>query len=189
METKARIISSFLFFTFLCLSGAALAYHGPMGDADGKTGRRGIPLSDAERKAWGENRLEEMAVMLDLSTEQKQQLATLEQQHKAQRQQLRDKIRAGRDQLHERRLTEPFNEAEFRVLAENHARLNVEMMVLSAKYHHQKMELLTPEQREKANKLRVLHMERKQPKADKFQGDESVPAYGKCRMNRDCPNR
>ena len=116
----------------------------------------GAPMTYEQHQQRASQRLERMAVVLDLTADQKQQLADLfDQQWKA-HQALRDKMLAGRAEMNSYRSADTFNEAEFRAIAQKQADLRTEMMVQRAKMQQAVSSILTPEQRVKADQLKEM---------------------------------
>lgn len=114
------------------------------------------PMTYEQHQQRSGQRLERMAVVLDLSADQKQQLADLfDQQWKA-HQTLREKMLAGRTEMNAYRSGDKFNEDEFRAIAQKQAELRTEMMVQRAKMQQAVDSILTPAQREKADQLREM---------------------------------
>ena len=126
------------------------------GDCD-RRGGEGMNYEQHEERM--ENRLERMAVILDLSEKQQDQLEELHEKHWQDRQAMRAEMQASRDELHEYKLGKDFDEQEFRTKAQKHADLKTEMMVQKAKHKQETMAVLSPEQQEKAEKLRAMRGE------------------------------
>jgi Spy/CpxP family protein refolding chaperone len=105
-------------------------------------------------QSW-KNRQGRVAAELDLSDEQQDRIETIREEE-------RDTIRALRDKMHDyqeqlRELTDEgtFDEGAIRKIAEEKARIQVEMSVAKAKMHSQIKEVMTPEQQELAAKFRT----------------------------------
>jgi protein CpxP len=72
---------------------------------------------------------------------------------------MRTEMEASRKTLREYKQGNNFDESEFRAIAQKHADLKTEMMVQQAKTKQQIFAVLTPEQRQKAEKLRGMRGE------------------------------
>jgi protein CpxP len=172
---KAPIIFTLL-IGILLFSGTAFAWPGGHGNkcCDDNYGNRTAGMTYEQHEERMKNRMEKMGIILDLTEQQKNQLKDLFAKKWQERQPLRAKLQESRDELHKYKFGEKFNEAEFRIKAQKHAELKTEMMVNHAKIKQLICTILTPEQRQKAEKLRNL------------QGEGF---YGKHRGDRDCDDR
>lgn len=156
--TKLLTMTAIL-FAFLFSSSLALAWSGHQGGKGSYQGQRDCCQMKTEYHAEKSgDRLERMAVVLDLSAEQQEQLEGLQQQRQESRREMREKIRASRQELQQFRHSENFDLAEFRARAEKHAALKAEMMVQRANRQQQFQAMLTPAQRDKAEQLRTLQL-------------------------------
>lgn len=153
---KTATITTLLLAT-LMITSSAFAWPGYRdGKGSGDCNRREGRMNYEQHVDRMVNRLERMAVILDLSAEQKTTLEELNSKHFQDRQVLRSKMEKGRDELQAYRFSDKFDEKEFRALAQQHADLKTEMMVQGAKHRQDILAVLTPEQREKADKLREM---------------------------------
>ena len=101
-------------------------------------------------------RLALMAEILNLTEKQKTQIAAI---HKEERQNiapLREKMRETRQQLREAANAQPFDEAKVRALAASQADIKTELTVSRLRAKNRVSAILTPEQRELAEKIRPL---------------------------------
>ena len=98
--------------------------------------------------------LNRMAKDLGLTADQKKQIGDLLSAERKQNYPTLKKLADGRKQLDKAAEATTFDEAGVKTLAANQAVLLQRMMVARAWTHHQINALLTPEQREKAAKLR-----------------------------------
>lgn len=154
--TKQLTMTAVL-ITFLFSSSLALAWPGHQGGKGHYQGKRDCKQVKTEQCAERKgNRLERMAVVLDLSAEQREQLEALQQQRQESRREMHEKIRDSRQELQQYRHSEDFELEEFRARAEKHAALKAEMMVQRAAQQQQRQAVLTPAQRDKAEQLRTL---------------------------------
>lgn len=110
----------------------------------------------------GQRFLDRMAKELSLSADQKKQIGAIFAAEREQNGPTMKKLADGRRQLHEAAESETFDEAAVKALAANQAAFMQEMMVSRARTHNQIHALLTPEQREKAAKLREKMKHRRQ---------------------------
>ncbi|WP_051689630.1 Spy/CpxP family protein refolding chaperone [Pelobacter seleniigenes] len=157
---KKQLMIPTLLMALLFTAGSAFAWGGGYGRNCSGPGARGAgmgaPMTYEQHQQRASQRLERMAVVLDLTADQKQQLADLfDQQWKA-HQALRDKMLAGRAEMNSYRSADTFNEAEFRAIAQKQADLRTEMMVQRAKMQQAVSSILTPEQRVKADQLKEM---------------------------------
>jgi periplasmic protein CpxP/Spy len=134
------------------LASKALAFRG---DGDGRPGHsRGFPAEQHR------GRMEAMAQVLDLTTDQQQQikaiLATIREANRPIREQLQDNKRAMRTVAK----TEPLNREAIRSLAIEGGKLRAELMISRVATRKQIDALLTPEQRELKEKIRPLLKQR-----------------------------
>ncbi|MBN1957067.1 MAG: Spy/CpxP family protein refolding chaperone [Desulfuromonadales bacterium] len=158
---KKLTTTSALLITVLFVATSAFAWPGHSGGkrySDCDRGGKGMSYEQHEERI--ENRLDRMAVILDLSEKQKDQIEDLHEKHWQERQAMRAEMQASRDELREDKFDRDFNEKEFRAKAEKHAQLKTEMMVQKAKHKQDIMAVLTPEQQEKAAKLWDMRGER-----------------------------
>ena len=142
----------------LLITGSfALAVPGSrgMGNCSGY-GPRGAAMTYEQHKVQMENRLERMGVVLDLSDTQKNELRNLFDQQWKEHQAQRNEMQSGRNTLRSAGWNKDFNEKEFRAQVQKYADLRTEMMVQRAKIRQQVFAVLTPEQQQKAEKLRSL---------------------------------
>lgn len=123
------------------------------GPGDGGCGRGHGGMAFEQHQERVDRRIEMMTAVLDLNESQKAQMETLLDQQWQDHQKLREQMQAARDEMHQARLADPFNEAEFRSKAAKQAELKTEMMVEQEKMRQQLHAILTPEQQEKADKL------------------------------------
>ncbi len=160
---QKHTILSVLVAGMLLLGGAAFAWQGEgkVMDGDGFRGCRGKGVNQEQQQERRAERLDKMAIMLDLTAEQKQQVETLFAAQGEKRQELQVKMKASQEELHMYRDAKEYDEATFRAKAQNHADLKVEMMVQHASSKQQLLEILTPKQQEKAEVLKEMRGERK----------------------------
>jgi len=100
--------------------------------------------------------MEFMGKRLGLSDDQKAQIKEIFAAEKTAAEPLRKALDEGRQKLHQIAKTLPFDESAFRAQAAALEPTRLDMMVLRAKTHSQVQAVLTPEQRDKAEKLREM---------------------------------
>ena len=169
---KTTIIPALL-ITLLLSAGTSFAWPGGHGkrNCDNLCNRQGQGMTAERHEERMTNRLETMAVILDLTEEQQKKIEALTEKQWQDRQAMRAEMQASREDLRAYQQGTEFNESEFRAKAQKQADLKTEMMVQHAKTRQQLLAVLTPEQQQKAEKLRAIH-------ADGFFGEQ----HG----NRDC---
>ena len=155
---KTTIIPALLIGILLSGGAAFAGGHGKK-NCDDSCSRQGQGMTYEQHEDRMENRLEKMAVILDLTDQQKGQLETLFEKKWQDRQSMRAEMQASREDLRAYKQGKEFNEADFRAKAQKHADLKTEMMVQKAKTKQQVLAVLTPEQQQKAEKLRGIHGE------------------------------
>ena len=155
---KKTVIIPTLLIGVLLAAGTAFAWPGSHGKkgCDGSYGQRGQGMTQEQHQERMGERLEKMGVILDLTDQQQEQLKGLLDQQWQDHQSMRTKMQAGQENLREDKQGKKFNEAEFRAKAQKRADLHTEMMVQRAKTRQQVLAVLTPEQQQKAEKLREM---------------------------------
>ncbi|PLX99546.1 MAG: hypothetical protein C0622_10255 [Desulfuromonas sp.] len=155
---KISTVSAILMATLLT---TATAFAWPGGQMMG--GQRGAGVGcqsagpdSAMQLERMENRVERLAVILDLSEAQQTKLEELQKKHFEQRDALRTEMQKSRDAMLGYRLNDKFDEKEFRALAQKKADLQVEMMVQGPKHRAEMLAVLTPDQQAKAEKLQDM---------------------------------
>jgi Spy/CpxP family protein refolding chaperone len=98
-----------------------------------------------------------MAQRLDMTEEQKAQLRGVLDAARPEADRLADAMVANRQAMKAFRETETFSEAEVRAIADQRGELVADMTVLYARVHAQIKEILTPEQLERFEKMRMGH--------------------------------
>lgn len=155
---KRTTVATMLIVSFLLAGTQAFGWPGGQGPRGGQDcGQRpGLRMNDEQHQQRQEQQFEKMAIILDLTESQKQELQTLREKQQQQQQTRRAEMQASREKLHSAATGSDFNEAEFRTIAQQHANLKTEMMVEGAKSRRQMMAVLSPEQQQKAEELRDL---------------------------------
>lgn len=155
---KSTIIPALLIGVLLS-SGTAFAWPGGNSkkNCNDSCDRKGQGMTSEQHEDRMENRLEKMAVILDLTEKQKEQLEDLHEKNWQDRQVMRAEMKASRESLREYKQGKEFNESEFRAIAQKHADLKTEMMVQRAQSKQQIFAVLTPEQQQKAEQLKDMH--------------------------------
>jgi Spy/CpxP family protein refolding chaperone len=131
------------------LSGSAVAVEKRAGDG---------PATYDMRK---ERHFDRMAEALDLTPEQREQIKAIRAAEQEKVEPLRQQMQEGREQLRAVAEQQPFDEAAVRTLAAGQAEIRTEMIVSHARVRNQINALLTPEQREQAEKLGLFMKERR----------------------------
>ena len=157
---KSTIIPTLL-IAILLSSGAAFAWSGGHGkkDCDNSCDRKGQGMNYEQHEDRMDNRLEKMAIILDLTEKQKEQLEDLHEKNWQDRQAMHAEMQASRENLREYKQGKKFNESEFRAIAQKHADLKTEMMVQRATAKQKLFAVLTPEQQQKAEQLKDMRGE------------------------------
>ena len=94
-----------------------------------------------------------MAQALNLTPEQQAQIKNIMQAEKPKMQPLMEQLRADEQQIREATKTTPFDEAKVSSLATGEAQVRAQMIVERARMQSQIYQLLTPEQRSKAEAM------------------------------------
>ena len=128
-----------------------------------------------------ENLIERMALILDLSEEQQQQMTELRTKHQQQRAQMRTELREARQQLRDVQPGVALDSKNLKAQARTYADLKAAMLVNKIEHKQQMFSILTPEQQEKATKLGALKAECKCNGCE-FQGKGCCGVYAD-----DCP--
>lgn len=181
---KTTIIPAIL-IGILLSSGAAFAWSGGHGKKNcaNSCDHKGQGMTYEQHEGRMERHLDKMAVILDLTDQQKGQIKDLFEKKWQDRQTMRAEMQISRDALRAYKQGKEFNESEFRAIAQKHADLKTEMMVKRAKTKQQLFAVLTPEQQQKAEKLRAMHGE---SFFGKHGGGHDGDGYGKRSGNHDC---
>ena len=116
---KITIIPILIIGTLL-VAGSAFAWSGGHNkkNCDGFQGHRGQGITQEQHKDRMENRLEKMAVILDLTEQQQEQLETLFEEKWQNHQSMRTEMEASRKTLREYKQGSKFDESEFRAIAQ-----------------------------------------------------------------------
>ncbi len=179
---KKSTIIPVLLVSMLLVGGTAFAWpgHGKK-NYDHSCNRTGQGMTQEQHEERMDNRLEKMAVILDLTDQQKEKIENLFKQKMENRQAMRAEMQASREDLRAYKHGKEFNESEFRAKAQEHTDLETEMMVQHAKTKQQVLAVLTPEQQQKAEKLRDM-------RGEGFFGkhDGNREGYGKRNGERNC---
>ncbi len=182
---KKTMIIPVLLIGLLMTGTSAFAWFGGHGNrnADGACDRRGQGMNYEQHEERMENRLEKMAIILDLSDQQKTQLEQLFEKQWQKRQAMRTELQSSRDALQEYKAGKDFDEADFRAKAQKHADLKTEMMVNRVAMKQQVYSVLTTEQQEKAEKLWDM---RGEGMFGKRGGQHNCAGHGQHGKNRRC---
>ena len=149
---KKSIIVTLLMTATLLTAGIAMAkYHGSgSGNCNGQgTGM----MNEEQQQQRADERLERMAIILDLSDNQQEQIKVLQNKHRQERQGLRDEMREGRNERRAAMSNDNFDEAALRSNLAKQAEFKADRMVERAQMKQELYAILTPEQQEKAETL------------------------------------
>jgi len=102
-------------------------------------------------------RMNFMAVALDLTDAQQAQLKDLEEKHRQEHQEMRDRMQTNRQEMRGIAQSEDFDKEAFHTKAAQQADLKTEMMAGRTSMKQQMLAILTPEQQVKAEKLWALN--------------------------------
>jgi len=108
-----------------------------------------------------ENRHEKVGDLLGLSKEQEQQIEAIRTEEWDANKSLREKLWDYREQMRGLTDTGSFDEKAIRALAEEQAKIQVELAISKARMHSRIHEIMTPEQQELATKLRAARRDRR----------------------------
>lgn len=108
----------------------------------------------AEHKMNPQKRIDRMAILLKLSPSQKEQIGAIMKAEQEQNEPLRQKMGEGHKQIKAVVDATTYDEAAVRALAAEQATIRTELLVSRTRAMNQVNALLTPEQRELAQKLR-----------------------------------
>ncbi|MFO7831438.1 MAG: Spy/CpxP family protein refolding chaperone [Desulfuromonadaceae bacterium] len=144
---KHLSIISITVLTLLLLSTSAMAW------SNCKTKRCNADGKQTQQ----ENRVERMAIMLDLSEEQQKQMAELRTAQQQQRAQMRTDLKEAHAQLRSSQPDAEIDTEDLKTAARTYADLKAAMLVNKIEHKQQMFSILTPEQQEKAAKLKAMH--------------------------------
>ena len=181
---KTAIIPALIIGTLL-VAGSAFAWPGghSKSNCDSSQGNKGQGMTQEQHEDRMENRLEKMAIILDMTEQQQEQLKALFEKKWQDRQSMRTEMQTSREALREYKQGNKFNEDEFRAIAQKHTDLKTEMMVQHAKTKQEVLAVLTPEQQQKAEELRAMDGE---GFFGKHHGNRDGANCGKRSGKRDC---
>ncbi len=114
-------------------------------------------MGGEHRQQRQEMQQEKMAIILDLSDDQQQQLQTLRDQHQQEQQALRTEMQTSRDQMRATAKASDADEASIREAVQQHAEVKTRMMIAAAKHRQQMAAVLTVEQQQKFEQLREFN--------------------------------
>ncbi|WP_432823964.1 Spy/CpxP family protein refolding chaperone [Trichloromonas sp.] len=150
-------IATMSLMTVFALAGSIYAVH-----ADPLAGRMmGEMRGGAGDGSGGGRHLAKMAKVLDLSEAQQAQIQTILAAERAKTEPLRQQMEADREQMRQLVQADSFDEAAVRALASKKAEVGTELMVSRARTQNLIQAQLTPEQRERAEKVRPLMQEQR----------------------------
>ncbi len=156
---KKSVLITTVFVAFLLTAGSAFSWSGNQGRGNCRNlyNYKGQAMTLEQHRQQVDSRLERMAVILDLTDTQKQQIKKLMNEKWENRQSMRAQIQATRTELREYRQGAEFNETEFRAKVQKQSILRTEMMVQQANVRQQLFAILTPEQQQKAESFTGMY--------------------------------
>lgn len=178
---KHLSVISITVLTLLLLSTSAMAW------SNCKTKRCNADCSQTQQG----NHIERMAITLDLSAEQQQKMEELRNTQQQKRAQMRIELKEARQQL---RACQPRTEADMQAFKEQvrtYADLKAAMLVNKMEHKQQMLSILTPEQQEKAQKLKALHPQQCQKGSCQKGSCQNCPCYKDCceSANKGCAGK
>jgi periplasmic protein CpxP/Spy len=111
----------------------------------------------------------ELLRQLDLTDQQREQIKGIVSQHKADFQQVRERLHAAMQAQHAAAEATPADEATIRAKANEVAAAQADMIVLGTKVRAEVFQILTPEQQAKAQQLKAQRDQRRQEWQQKAQ--------------------
>ena len=132
----------------------AMAYGGHRGNGFGTAGRPGCEYGENEWRGGDRQYRHEMrAELLGLTEEQQEQIEAIRTAEIAAHRDLREKMLEYREQMRELTNEGTFDESAVRVIAEEKAKIQVEMAVARAEMRSKIHAIMTPEQQELAKNI------------------------------------
>ncbi len=117
-----------------------------------------------------QDRHEMVAEVIGLSEEQQEQIQAIREEERSGNEALREKLREYREQMLELTDAGTFDEKAIRAIAEEKAKIQVELAVVKARTHSRIHAIMTPEQQELAQKLRSVRQDRKDRRGKPHRG-------------------
>jgi periplasmic protein CpxP/Spy len=155
-------ITPFVLGATLALAPFAIANEA--GEGGGHKGMRGHRM----------HKMHNFGRMLDLTEQQKQQLASARQAEKERTKAYREQVEATRKQIHDDVMSGNFNEEKTRSLLAQSAQAQTELELSRARMHAAFYNVLTAEQRTKLNELRQKRDERRQEHKQKREQEKGT---------------
>lgn len=154
MKSRKAVMASVIGLT-LITSGAGIALASPDRCERGE----GHAYHDDYRKGPGAARLEHMTEYLDLSREQREQIAAIMQEQRAATAAKRDALSEARTALHDAARADNYDATKIEALAAQQAGLQKELIVMRMEGMHRVNQVLTPEQRAEMERMREKRRE------------------------------
>ncbi|GHE89682.1 Spy/CpxP family protein refolding chaperone [Thalassotalea profundi] len=142
-----KIISTMVTVVVLTLSASSMSFSNEANAYENAEGKSHMAKQEHRQ-------FKRMAKHLELTDEQKQQFKALKEQAKLDRTAMKDKMKSYKDQLKVLMEAATFDEQAFTQLHNTYQDTFTEAALLRAKHKHQMMQILTPEQQEKAKKMK-----------------------------------
>ena len=120
------------------------------------------------------HKMHEFGRMLDLTDQQKQQLASARKAEKERMKPYREQLEATRKQIREDVMSGNFNEEKTRALLAQNAQARTELELSHARMHAALYNVLTPEQRTKLNEQRQKRERRWQERKQKLEQEQGT---------------
>ncbi|MCW8859262.1 MAG: Spy/CpxP family protein refolding chaperone [Deltaproteobacteria bacterium] len=153
---KKRIIVSTVLIGSLMTGGIAMAKSYGQGYNSHNAKGQGM-ITEEQHQQRSENRLERMAIILDLNDNQQAQIETLQKKHWQDRKAVRDKLRKGREERRSAMGNGAIDETVLRANLAKRAEFKADRILERAQMKQEIFALLTPEQQAKAEKLWESH--------------------------------
>ncbi len=153
---KKKLIVATMTICVMTLSSlTANAYRGGRGGCE-QSGWSGYDCGQNEwcGNQFGQNRRGRMSERLGLSEEQQEKIEVIREEERTKIMALREETQDYQEQMRELTDSGSFDEKAIRTIAEEKAKIQVEMAVVRARMHSQIRDIMTPEQQELATKLR-----------------------------------
>lgn len=162
------ILTTALFVTLCATPLTVLAR--PLGPPCGEPPlRAGAEVGDETR---GDRHFDRLAVILDLTREQRQKIDVLRDAERISTEPYRRQMRESREAIHTLTQTDAYDEAAVRRLARAEAEASIELLVAHSRTRSQIYALLTPQQRTLAERFDMGPAGKRGPGRHGFRGDE-----------------
>lgn len=137
-------------------------------------GETGEGAGHKEMHGHRKHKMHEFGRMLDLTDQQKQQLASARKAEKERMKPYQEQLEATRKQIREEVMSGNFNEEKTRALLSQNAQARTELELSKARMHAALYNVLTPEQRTKLNEQRQKHEQHRQERKQKREQEKGT---------------